>query len=293
MRLILLWLVLFACLPSQAEPPVTVKFTTPPPFGYSVGSIIHHQIELFVPTPWQLDIAQLPTQGQLNRWLEIRDFAYAQWRENGGIRYRLRIDYQIFPSLQQALVLEIPSVSLPLTTPTGKRQVVSIPPWSFATNPLIPAQWSDAQVKVRPLWQPQAIDLSPHWQRLAEISAGLLAVGLILTWRHYRLPLQRLPFARALPKIRQAVRKRETEAAFLAFHQALNETAGQALFAGQLADFLARKPAFAPLKEEFQQFFEKSQQFFYRRQQTPATDWLIALERLCRACTKTERQCRK
>lgn len=293
MRLILFWLVLFACIPSQTAPPVTVEFKTPPPFGYGVGSVIRHQVELFVPTPWQLDIAQLPTKGQLNRWLEIRDFAYEQRRENGGIRYRLRIDYQIFPSLQQALALEIPSVSLSLTTSTGKRQAVSIPAWSFTTNPLIPAQWSDAQVEVRPLWQPQAIDLFPHWQRLAAISAGLLSVGLILSWRHYRLPSQRLPFARALPKIRRAVRKGETEAALRAFHQALNETAGQALFAGQLAEFLARKPAFAPLKQELQQFFEKSQRFFYRRQQTPATDWLIALERLCRACTKAERRCWK
>ncbi len=292
MRLILFWLALLACNPGRTAPPVAVEWQTPPPFGYGVGSVIRHQVELFVSAPWQLDIAQLPAPGPLNRWLEIRDLAYAQWQESAGVRYQLRIDYQIFPSLHQASVLEIPSLPLTLITSTGKQQSVSIPAWSFTANPLIPPQWSDAQVEIRPLWQPQAVDLTPHWQRLLGIGAGLLLVGLTLAWR-YRIPWRKLPFAYALPKIRRAVRTGQVETAFLAFHQALNETAGQALFVQQLAEFLDHKPAFAPLQDALQQFFEHSQRLFYSRRQDLDPKWLIGLERLCYACAKAEKQCRK
>lgn len=292
MRLILFWLAFLACNLGRTAPPVAVELQTPPPFGYGVGSVIRHQVELFVSAPWQLDIAQLPTSGPLNRWLEIRDFAYEQWQESAGVRYRLRIDYQIFPSLHQATVLEIPSLPLTLTTSAGKQQSLSLPAWSFTASPLIPPQWSDAQVDIRPLWQPQAVDLTTHWQRLSGIGVGLLLVGLILAW-HCRLPWRRLPFAHALPKIHRAVRKGQVETAFRAFHQALNETAGQALFAQQLADFLRHRPAFVPLQDALRQFFEHSQRLFYSLQQEPDPEWLIRLERLCRACAKAEKRCRK
>lgn len=290
MRLILFWLALLACHSGQTAPSVAVAWQTPPPFGYGVGSVIRHQAELFVPAPWQLDIAQLPTPGQLNHWLEIRDIAYEQRQEKGGVRYQLWIDYQIFPALQQASVLEIPSLPVTLIT-SGKQQSVFLPAWSFTANPLIPPQWSNAQVEIRPLWQPQAVDLTPHWQRLSGIGVGLLLVGLTLAWRY--LPHQQRPFARALPKIRRAVRTGQVETAFLAFHQALNETLGQALFAEQLAEFLHHRPAFAPLQDALRQFFDISQKFFYSCQQDLDPAWLIELERLCRACIKAERRCRK
>jgi mxaA protein len=290
MRLIAFWLALLACPFVQAVPPVAVEFTPPLPFGYSVGSVIRHQVQIFAPTPWQLDIAQLPAKGPLNEWLEIRDFAYERRREKGGIRYRLQIEYQIFPALQEATILEIPPLPLPFMT-SSDRQTVSLPAWSFTVNPLLPPKLSDAQVELRPLWQPQAIDLAPYWQRLAWIGGAWLSLGGLYAWRSYRF--RQLPFAKALPKIRRAARVLDLEAAFLAFHQALNETAGQALFAAQLADFLTRRPEFAPLEAELRCFFERSKQLFYRRPTSFETDWLAELEKLCRDCTKAEKPCRK
>lgn len=291
MRVILLWMALLACNLSQAAPPVAIEFNPPPPFGYGVGSVIYHQVELFTPAPWQLDIAQLPTPGLLNHWLELRDFAYEKRQESRGNYYRLKISYQIFPALHQAQTLEIPSLPLTLITPAKEQQTISLPAWSFTVTPLIPPQWSDAEVKIRPLWQPQAIDLTPHWQRLSWIGVGLLLVGFTLVW--HRFARRRLPFARALPKIRRLARKGQAEAALRVFHQALNETAGKALFAHQLADFIARQPAFASCEDNLRKFFEHSQQFFYTPRQELARAWLLELEKLCRDCAKAERQCRK
>lgn len=290
MRLIGFWLIWLIATATPAAPPVAVEFKTPPPFGYGVGSVIRHQVELFVPAPWQLDIAQLPTKGPLNPWLEIRDFAYEHWQQTGGNRYRLRIDYQIFPSLPQALTLEIPSLPLPLTAPAGKQQTISIPAWAFTAHPLIPPQWSDAQVEVRPLWQPKEADLDRHKQRLVRIGIALLLASAVFVWRSARK--RRLPFAKALPKVCRAARQGEIEAAFRAFHQALNETAGQALFAGQLADFLTKRPAFAPLEPELKQFFQASKRFFYRLHPPPEENWSLGLVKLCQACARAEKRCR-
>ncbi len=290
MRLIAFWLVFLACTLVHAVPPVAVEFTPPLPFGYSVGSVIRHQVQIFTPMPWRLDVAQLPAKGSLNEWLEIRDFAYAERREKGGIRYSFQIEYQIFPSLKEAATLEIPPLLLPLIS-SDQQETVSLPAWPFTVNPLIPPKLSDSQVELRPLWQPQAIELAPYWQRLAWIGSIWLSLGLFYAWRSYRF--RQLPFAKALPKIRRAARALDNEAAFLAFHEALNESAGQALFADQLADFLTRRAEFAPLEAELRRFFERSKELFYRQPSSFKMDWLVELEELCRACTKAEKRCRK
>ncbi|MCX8050151.1 MAG: hypothetical protein N3A55_10910 [Methylohalobius sp.] len=291
MRLILLPLLFLARL-STAASPVTVEFNPPPPFGYGVGSLIRHQAEIFVASPRWLDTAQLPTLGPVNDWLEIRAFKHEAHPENGGIRHHIQIDYQIFPSLAQATILEIPPLSLTALAPDGTQQAFALPAWSFTATPLIPPQWSDAQVKIRPLWRPKEIDLTLHWHRLIEISMALLLTALALFWRRGYFRQRKLPFARSLPVIRHAAERGEAEAALRAFHQALNETAGQALFAPQLADFLNRRPEFLPIQQDLQKFFSQSQHFFYNPQPT-APQWLAKLERLCRACARAERRCRK
>ncbi|WP_022948865.1 hypothetical protein [Methylohalobius crimeensis] len=289
MRLILLFCIaLFAPTRLWAAPPIAVEMKTPPPFGYRVGSIITHQADLFVPAPWQLDIAQLPASGPIDDWLEIRALTHETHSQNAGIRYRLQIEYQIFPSIKNTASLEIPSFPLPLITPEGKREASALPAWKFTVNPLIPPKRIDTRAEIRPLWQPQPVDLAPYWRRLASIAVGLLLAGVAWAWYRRRLPWQRPPFTRALPQIRRAVRRQQMETALQIFHQALNATAQRALFPAQLADFLRRRPAFAPLKDDLERFFDTSQHFFFGHHSNLNPARLTELERLCRNCAKAE-----
>jgi mxaA protein len=51
--------------------------------------------------------------------------------------------------------------------------------------------------------------------------------------------------------------------ALLILHRAIDATAGHAVFAEDLSDFIARAPTFARLKDEFNLFFRSSRRVFF------------------------------
>jgi mxaA protein len=55
----------------------------------------------------------------------------------------------------------------------------------------------------------------------------------------------------------------ELKKAVARLHTALNNTAGSILFSNNLDDFLQRKPAYTPLKQEIEKFFMLSSQVFF------------------------------
>ncbi len=283
MRLILILLLSLTSLPVPASPGPIVERTTPPAFGYTVGSLIRHRIDVFAPHPWRLDTGRLPTTGPLSDWLEIRKLTWRREARDDGLHYVIRITYQIFPSLPQPGELAIPELTLVFIHPQSPTLLRRLPPWPFAAAPLIPGRLADHLPQ--PLWQPDPRKLQRH--RLGWLGGGILLTLILLAWRQRWLPWQRTPFHHALANIRTAMRNRDPQSAVLAFHHALNQTAGYTLFQDRLAHFLRQHPQFRPLESELKQFFQASRKLFFQGRESP--EFLERLENLCRACIRAEK----
>ncbi|MEE9355488.1 MAG: hypothetical protein V3U75_07840, partial [Methylococcaceae bacterium] len=48
-------------------------FRTPPKFGYFIGDVIEHRIDIAVVKPYTLAIEHLPKPGPRTRWLTVKD----------------------------------------------------------------------------------------------------------------------------------------------------------------------------------------------------------------------------
>ena len=59
--------------------------------------------------------------------------------------------------------------------------------------------------------------------------------------------------------------------ALLTLHRAVDATAGHAVFAEDLPEFLDCAPAFSPLKDDFNLFFRSSRQVFFGDDVAPAS----------------------
>jgi len=285
MRLILILLLFLTSLPLPADPGPMVERTTPPAFGYTVGSLIRHRIDVFTPHPWRLETARLPAAGPLSDWLEIRKLTWRQEEQADGLHYSIQITYQIFPSLPEPGRLAVPELTLAFVHPQRPPLLRRLPPWTFTAAPLIPGKLADHLPQ--PLWQPGPRNLKRHWHRLGWLGGGILFTLTLLAWRQRWLPWQRTPFRRALAAIRTAMRDRDPQSAVLAFHRALNQTAGYALFQDRLERFLRQHPQFRPLEAELERFFRTSRKLFFQGHESP--EFLERLESLCRACIRAEK----
>ena len=77
---------------------------------------------------------------------------------------------------------------------------------------------------------------------------------------------------------------------WLGKNHALNELAGETVFAGQLPAFFQRFPKFAPLQEKTEDFFKISQQLFFTKStETVASISIEQIESLCLLYRKLER----
>ncbi|MEI2613773.1 MAG: hypothetical protein V9G21_01695 [Methylotenera sp.] len=100
------------------------------------------------------------------------------------------------------------------------------------------------------------------------------------------------PFAKAYRDIRKMPDNAEgLQNAVARVHQSLNRTAGNSLFASNIADFVTSKPAFAPASSQIEQFFNLSKQVFFEPNATVHLDdnpkaWLLKFCRQLRDCER-------
>jgi mxaA protein len=100
------------------------------------------------------------------------------------------------------------------------------------------------------------------------------------------------PFAKAYRDIRKMPDNAEgLQNAVARVHQSLNRTAGNSLFASNTAEFVASKPAFAPVSSQIQQFFNLSKQVFFEPNAAVQLDdnqkaWLLKFCRQLRDCER-------
>lgn len=296
MRLKLTFLILMAlAMPIQAKGTQPFKFEqiTPSPLGYQVGSIISHKLLIATQPGWRLVTERLPGPGAVNPWLEIRQIDWHQKQSRQGKQYQVKIDYQIFPSLKQPTDLTLPDLQLFFEGPQGETVKHSAPPWQFTVSPMIPPHWRDDQVPLRPLWQPSQQPVTPYLRHLSWLVTGIFLLLIFYWWqrRGFSLFTTPNPFRKALPTIRKAGKKGQTEIAFKAFHHALNQAAKQALHPDQIPDFIQTHPAFSGLEAQLQRFFQYSRRFFFEGSSQATYYSVSELEELCRQCAEAEKQC--
>ncbi|MDQ3773515.1 MAG: nonribosomal peptide synthetase MxaA [Pseudomonadota bacterium] len=292
-----------ACFPSLApgaqSPIERFDFLTPRPFGYLIGDVIRHEIQLDVKKPYALQKGSIPTAGNLDYWLELRNVAVEEIEQQAANRYRILLTYQIFYAPVGMKALSIPAFRLVLSGPD--QLDVPIPAWEFTMSPLreLAVRTEGGREYVRPDARPQPIDARGHGIRLILFAAAAAATLLYTLWRYGQWPgRRRKPFARAGRELRRlrrgAMDLTAYKQALQAIHRAFNETAGAPMFPGDLQKFIQQRPAFLPLMQEIEAFFERSRHLFFSEGlgEGMEGDAWRALERFCRRCRECEQASR-
>lgn len=250
----------------------SVELFGPRPFGFLIGDLVRHDIEIKAEPGFEIADASLPKPGPLTYWLDLRTVELEALGVAGGVqRFVLRLDYQTFYAPLQPQALEIPSFTVMLLKGEERASAV-VPAWTFLMSPLreiMPGK-VEGGVYLRPDLRPQPIDLSTL-QWWAGGSAAANVVFFLLLARHRAWwPFQgrsRRPFAQAVRAARRGLEAGEDAAAYctalLAFHRAFDATAGRRLMADDLPDFLTSSPAFQSDEPDLRRFFLASRRAFF------------------------------
>jgi len=251
----------------------SVKLVTPRLFGYFVGDRIPVEVDVVVDKDADLVPASLPQPGPLNAWLEIIGSRVEEDGAAGnGKLYRIHVDYQNFYPALDSRSLNVPGLALSFTS-GGKTLTADVPGWSFLISPLREVQPPPKAAGVdymQPDARPRRISLYRSSVAALSLLACCLAAFALLAYHLAWWPFTarpRRPFTTAARRIRQLLDTRRDNAgyrdALLTLHRAIDATAGHAVFAEDLPEFLDRAPAFSPLKEDFDLFFRSSRQAFF------------------------------
>jgi len=284
-------LALFACPPVLAdEHPSPIHSISVAPlrdYAIVIGETLSSEIRIALEPGLTLETASLPQPGSaVSDVLELRAADWNQQTEGGETLYRIRLVYQVFKGVRDAETVSVPALPLRFQR-AGQTLETEAPAWNFTLVPIIPAKTADEDVLLRGDWPAPAYADAGHQRGLLACLAGLVGLGVYASLRLGLLRRRAPPFvqaARALKKLgRQPPSLASWRQGAKLVHAALNETAGQTVFAGQLPRFLASQPCYASLQIELEQFFRQSDWLFF----TDATEYpadypLFRLETLCR-----------
>ncbi len=280
---------------AQAQQTLSATSSEPRAFGYYVGDRIKREVTIHVPAGLALDESSLPRAGARGQALELQEVMRSIESERGGTRERLQLGYQVFKSPPLTQTLETAPIVLHFTG-QPRAQDLRIEAWPVTVSPLVPVDppTREGLGELRPDQPPQPLDARTVDRRLlveAVVALLLLAylaqVYLLLPWWSRR----RRPFGLAWQQLRKlpADGSDGRRGTFQRLHQALNETAGEVLFAQGLERFLAAHPRFQGLRADLVEFFRRSRHEFFDGDAPLATGdprWLLEF---CRKCRDAER----
>ncbi len=275
------------------------EFETPRDFGYFVGDVIRQRAHLELSEPYELDSSLLPEVGRHDLWLELDPPLVRGHRERDGLRYEIDFVYRVVNEPEEAIRVTIPSISL-VAQGDGRRVTKDTPSWTFTLSPLVMtgAGGKVAGSRIRPDHTPLPIALRPRQFGLALTLAALVIAAAYLCHNRWGLPgssRRRRPFARACRDLRGLSRRSADETLYAEllrrFHQAVNEAAGKAVFAGDLECLFARQPGLLRLRPRIEALYERSAAVFFQEGRAPAPqeDDIRALMRLALDCRRAER----
>lgn len=291
-RLVPPFLLLWSAMAGAAAP--RVELAAPRDYGYTMGDIVAQVVTVEVPEAYTLETGFLPRPGALDEQVELRAVALEESRHDGQRLYRITLEYQVFKGVRAPEAAKLMPWMLRLNGPEPAQ--AEVPEWSYTVIPLIPPALADEAVRVREPLPPEPLPVMPHLWRALGYGAGLLLLLGAWAWRQYGATARSRPFARAYRELRGLARGRlpadeAQRAAAQRLHRALDETAGHTLFPEQLAEFCAKRPDFADLREELAGFFAWSRHLFFAPPEVPPATHLppARLLELCRRCARAER----
>ena len=273
--LLLLVLVMSPGVSLAADPAVLqLRTLEPRVYGYQPGDVLQRQLEVDVPAGLLLDTASLPVAGGRGQPIELRALHLHSSPWAGGQRQVLRLDYQVFYAPPEVRTLEIPPFELRYTggsTAGMQTQTVRVDALPITVAPLLPLLvpqrlgLGDLQPDVPPPLQDETA-VRQRLQAWAALAGLLLAW---LAWARWGYPWwqrRHLPFGLAWAHLRQLPDAPDVatwQAACGQLHQALNASAGQAIFGHSLAGWAMQQPAFAPLQADLARFLDLSRRAFF------------------------------
>lgn len=240
---------------AAAEPPVAAQTVQPRAFGHVLGDVLTQRVRL-QHAGRELEPAALPPADRIGLWLERRPPRVE--RDAEGARW-LAIDYQLVNGPRAPTSIALP----PLTLVTTAGVALAVPAWPLTIGPLTPGDAS-----ALPALQPdRPVALRPTAGLERQLRLAWAALGLVVAawiawwgWRQWR-EAQTLPFARACVLLRRLDTR--DSAAWLALHEAINQSAGRVVHAASLPRLLDDAPQWRPLRAELERFFAASNARFF------------------------------
>lgn len=263
--------------------PRLLAFQPPRDNARLLGDSVTYRALIAWPAGWEIDRDGLPSASREDRAVELRAHRVLPAPgacADGACRW-LELDWQIFKGVR--MVEDVPLPATPVRLRQGSRiAIVELPAARVAVAPQVPWErrrdWLDS---MRPGWQARPYDTARPWGDAAAW-LGVAAVSLLgWGWSSGRLlaPRARRPFAVAWRQVRARARARARDRSSPAglapsrgevgtedlrdWHGAFDQTAGETVFAADLARFFAAQPHFAPLAAPVGEMFEASRQLLY------------------------------
>lgn len=262
----------------------------PRSFGHFVGDVLTQRIPLdqgerrFRPN--------LPTADRVGLWFQRLP---ARIETDAAGRRWLVVDYQVINSPLVPVSVALPALTL--TTDAGAP--LKVGSWPINLSPLAakPAYANIEPLPLRPDRLPAPLPTSSMQRQLIAWSVALAGVlGAWLVWALWaeRRDALRLPFARALRRLRAHPRSglppEEDAEAWICVHHALNETAGRVIQESTVDHLIAAAPELEPMRGALQDFYRRSSDRFFARS-APLTPF--PLLELCRKLRVIERRTRR
>ncbi len=270
--------------------------------GYVVGDVLDRTIILTVKKPYQLVKESLPIVGYEHRWkgqisgIELARVTTEETQHSDSVTHTLHLSYQVFTTGKLAKPAALRAEIVKMRN-TEKKETLQyrIPSFGFRVSPLSVFGSVKLKEELSPLTPPLLIDSSSQKLYL-KVFFGLLSLSLLgllyILGMQAWLPRMGAPFAKAYRDIRKIPDTAEgLRQAVARMHESLNKTADCSLFTNNIDDFLKKKPAFSPMKQDIEKFFGLSRQVFFETQATQSLgknskSWLLQLCRHLRDCER-------
>ncbi|QVL46515.1 MAG: hypothetical protein KFB94_01315 [Methylophilaceae bacterium] len=291
-------------LPSVDDKYVELKIEDPTrDAGYVVGDILKRTITITIKKPYQLIDESLPIVGYEHRYkgqvsgIELSAINKKTTQNADSETHVLDLSYQVFKTDRVAKPAALRAEILRLRNTENIKETVEyrIPSFNFRVSPLSVIGQIKLDQEMYPLIPPLTLDSADVILRI-KILVSLLALSLIsllyILGTYAWLPRMGAPFARAYRDIKKMDNTPEgIKQAVSRLHESLNKTAGASLFSNHINEFITKKPAFAPAKQQIEQFFGFSHQVFFEdHSQTLHHDnpkaWLLSLCLNLRHCER-------
>lgn len=287
---LLIFLCLSSCNDTQNNVITDFEHLTPRPFGYLIGDEIKHRVIIETTDNAKLNQANLPTQGILNRWLNLNQIHVTEKPITSGFHYEIELIYQVFYAPQAAKMLTIPSVTLTFNQAENALEKI-IPAWQFTISPLREIQMrKDEHGEYMRSSQPAPLLSSSY--AIEKLLFSLASVVFSGTWLAYFYGFISLPRRKIFKKTQQKLLKlqeNDFEKGFILMHGALNTLNGKPLFSSQVANFCQQHPQYESAKTLLDEFFKVSTSYFFANQTVNAKETLALIKKSCQLCAAIER----